>query len=216
MIILIILIFIAQCICIENTYSINLYGIKVASCKVEITDTIIYNKESIKLRYSVDSSNLMSYIFNVSNNYTTIIDKESYDILYFSKKTVQPKLRKDLQTININNKIFYNDDNYIINNDEFNIFSFLYVLSNDRNHLEYTDIIEREGKRYKYKVQNIDNNKFELFLDEINTKEQGLLKYTDIFSWALFLPNTKKIICLDKNHRIIKSCKFKKFSIFIC
>ena len=71
-------------------------------------------------------------------------------------------------------------------------------------------IIDREGKKYSGEITLINNNTYELELNELNTNNNGVIKHTDIFSWALFLPNTNKIIEFDQNREIITFCSFKK------
>ena len=49
-----IILFITSCLHANTSeYEINLYGLNVAKCKVLIEDTIVYNKESIKIKYIV-------------------------------------------------------------------------------------------------------------------------------------------------------------------
>ena len=59
-------------------------------------------------------------------------------------------------------------------------------------------IIDREGKKYSGEVTLINNNTYELELNELNPNNNGVVQHTDIFSWALFLPNTNKIIQFDQ------------------
>ena len=45
---------------------------------------------------------------------------------------------------------------------------------------------------------------------EIDNTDVGNIKNTDIFTWGLFLENTKKTIYINKMNQYIEKCKFKK------
>ena len=53
-------------------------------------------------------------------------------------------------------------------------------------------------------------DEYTLKIDELDEKEIGVIKNTDIFSWALFLPNTDKNIKINFKNNKIESCNFKK------
>ena len=123
-----IVLFIISCLHANiSEYEIDLYGLNVAKCKVQIKDTIMYNKESIKIEYIVKSTNLMKWIFNVDNYYTTIIDKNSHNILHYSKRSIQPKVNNQISTIYNSGNVSYLGTDLHINNNDYNIFSLFFI-----------------------------------------------------------------------------------------
>ena len=196
------------CYCNIDLYDIKWMGIKVAECSAEVSDTLINENFFIKLDYKVKSNLFMKFLFNVTNHYTTIIDPTNYNIIFYSKNTTQPNLSNQiLKTDYIDQKVTYPGTNYIINENEKNIFSLLYLLS-AKKISDYDNIIlDREGKKYKCQI-NIKNEEYILNISEEAKGKTGFYENTDIFSWALFLPNTDKKLKINKNK--IEYCKFKK------
>ncbi|MAM04508.1 MAG: hypothetical protein CMD06_00930 [Flavobacteriales bacterium] len=196
------------CYCNIDLYDIKWMGIKVAECSAEVSDTLINENFFIKLDYKVKSNLFMKFLFNVTNHYTTIIDPTNYNIIFYSKNTTQPNLSNQiLKTDYIDQKVAYPGTNYIINKNEKNIFSLLYLLS-AKKISDYDNIIlDREGKKYKCQI-NIKNEEYILNISEKAKGKTGFYENTDIFSWALFLPNTDKKLKINKNK--IEYCKFKK------
>jgi len=82
------------------------------------------------------------------------------------------------------------------------------MANNSKQIINKINIIEREGKYYNLTIIN-NNEGYELFLDEVNKDNSGLVKDTDIFLWGLFLPNTKKTVKVNKSG-FIEQCVFKK------
>ncbi len=196
------------CYCNIDLYDIKWMGIKVAECSAEVSDTLINENFFIKLDYKVKSNLFMKLLFNVTNHYTTIIDPTNYNIIFYSKNTTQPNLSNQiLKTDYIDQKVTYPGTNYIINKNEKNIFSLLYLLS-AKKISDYDNIIlDREGKKYKCQI-SIKNEEYILNISEKAKGKTGFYENTDIFSWALFLPNTDKKLKINKNK--IEYCKFKK------
>ena len=196
------------CYCNIDLYDIKWMGVKVAECSAEVSDTLINENFFIKLDYKVKSNLFMKLLFNVTNHYTTIIDPTNYNIIFYSKNTTQPNLSNQiLKTDYIDQKVTYPGTNYIINKNEKNIFSLLYLLS-AKKISDYDNIIlDREGKKYKCQI-SIKNEEYILNISEKAKEKTGFYENTDIFSWALFLPNTDKKLKINKNK--IEYCKFKK------
>tara|TARA_B100000029_G_scaffold507106_1_gene591112 strand:- start:159 stop:839 length:681 start_codon:yes stop_codon:yes gene_type:complete len=193
----------------KNEYEIKLYGFNVAKCEVYISDTLYNSKECTKIEYKVKSINFMDIFFNIKNYYLTIIDNQDFSIKYYQKNTIQPKIHNILETKELNNRIFYSDNEYEIFKNEYNIFSFLYGLSSGRiTNSNKSFIIDREGKKYNAIISVIGAD-YKLTTDEITSKS-GVIEHTDIFSWGLFLPNTEKIIRFNRENNIIESCQFQK------
>ena len=69
-----------------------------------------------------------------------------------------------------------------------NIFTLLYLISNKDKKINKIKNLEREGKYYNLEILR-ENQVYKLFINEFNDNK-GLIEHTDIFLWALFLPNT--------------------------
>ena len=96
------------CYCNTDIYDIKWMGIKVAECSAEVSDTLINENFFIKLDYKVKSNSFMKLLFNVTNHYTTIIDPANYNIIFYSKNTIQPNLSNQiLKTDYIDQKVTY-------------------------------------------------------------------------------------------------------------
>ena len=190
-------------------YKIKFFGIYVADCKVNISDTTVYNTDAIRLDYKVRTKPFIDNFFNIDNYYTIIIDKNKYNTLFYKKKTIQPHVVNYVETEIVDNKIKYKNSNIYLGKEDFNIFSILYLISNNKK--EFMDSIgqiEREGKYYDFSFLN-ENNSYELILNDKNIEDKGLIEHTDIFLWGLFLPNTNNSILVnDKGY--IQECRFKK------
>ncbi len=190
-------------------YRIKFLGIYVADCEIDISDTTIYNIEGIKLNYKIRTKPFINNFFNVNNYYTIIIDKNKYNTLLYKKKTVQPKIINYIETEFVNNKIKYNDSNIYLNEDDFNIFSILYLIANNEKEIiSSIKQIEREGKYYAFSFLN-ENNSYELILNEKNNQDKGLIEHTDIFLWGIFLPNTSNSVIVN-DLGYIEKCTFKR------
>ena len=201
---------IVMCEIPKTEYNINLYGVPVAKCIVTTLDTVINNRNFVKLKYQVNSVKIMNLFYSVKNTYITIVDKDNYKIKFFSKKTSQPNIINKISTIESNSQIFYDGKKYKILKDEYNIFSLLQKISeNNFNDINNPFTIDREGKKYKGKLKK-SKGYYELFLEEKDINDYGLIKNTDIFSWALFIPGTSKKIYYDKENKTIQSYEFKK------
>ena len=59
------------------------------------------------------------------------------------------------------------------------------------------NLLEREGKFYSYSVAK-NEGKYELNISSIDDDE-GLIKNTDIFTWAIFKENVKRYIHINDN-----------------
>lgn len=190
-------------------YKIKFFGIYVANCKIEMSDTTIYNTDAIRLNYKVKTKPFIDNFFNIDNYYTIIIDKNKYNTLLYKKKTVQPNVVNYIETEFVNNNIKYKDSNTYLGREDFNIFSILYLISNNKKEvMNSISQIEREGKYYDFSFLS-ENNSYELILNEKNIEDKGLIEHTDIFLWGLFLPNTNNSILVN-DLGYIEECKFKR------
>ena len=193
----------------KYNYKIKFFGIGVAKCNVAYSDTVLYNKQFKKIEYKVMTNDFINNFFKVDNKYIIILD-QNYNTVYYKKDTLQPKLKNKIETEYSNGSLRYKNSNIIINKNNLNIFSVLYMIYNqDFDALSKVTIVEREGKYYNFNSK-IDKGKIDIFLDEIDEKNHGLIKHTDIFTWGLFLDKTKKTIIYNHNKKYIEKCIFKK------
>ena len=193
----------------KYNYKIKFFGIGVAKCNVAYSDTVLYNKQFKKIEYKVMTNDFINNFFKVDNKYIIILD-QNYNTVYYKKDTLQPKLKNKIETEYSNGSLRYKNSNIIINKNNVNIFSVLYMIYNqDFDALSKVTIVEREGKYYNFNSK-IDKGKIDIFLDEIDEKNHGLIKHTDIFTWGLFLDKTKKTIIYNHNKKYIEKCIFKK------
>ena len=187
-------------------YEIKSFGIKVAKCDIAISDTIYNNESSILLEYSVSTLNIFNRLFPINNKYTIIINSNN-STTYFKKYTTQPQITNSIETKIIDGKVYYSDSNYYIPPNTLNIFSLLYLLMKnpDKINSDNNAILEREGKMYSYSIINKDKE-YILNLFAMDDDE-GLIKYTDIFTWAIFKDDVKRHIYINDNR--IDKCVVK-------
>ena len=187
-------------------YRIKSFGIPVAECTMAIKDTIYNNEKSTYINVIVNTLNLFDRLYPVNNKYSIIINKEN-STTYFEKYTIQPKIINSIETEIKDDKVLYKDSDYLIPPNTLNIFSLLYVLMNKPDQINFNDenLLEREGKFYSYSVVG-NREKYELNISSINDDE-GLIKNTDIFTWAIFKKNVKRYIYINDNR--IDKCVVK-------
>ena len=191
-------------------YKIQLYGITVANCRVAYSDTILNNQDAIKVQYYVETNKIIDKIFRVNNNYTLVLDKDSYNQLYYKKNTLQPGIINNIETEIIDKNIKYKNSNIIINRFDKNIFSILSIIhNNDLNKLSDIKLVEREGKYYHFKYNLIAANMIQIDLNEVNVMNKGLIEHTDIFLWGLFKEKSNNTIIFNREKKYINKCIFK-------
>lgn len=197
-------------LCNEFNYKINMFGINMADCKVVYSDTVLNNQDALKVQYSVKTNQLINRIFKVNNEYTIILNRNTYNQLYYKKNTYQPNITNTIETEIIDDSIKYKNSNIIISPSDKNIFSILSIIQNNElSKLSEIDVIEREGKYYHFNYNLLTDNKISIEFSELNVMNKGLIKHTDIFLWGLFKDNSQNIIILDQNKNHIEQCIFQ-------
>ena len=183
-------------------YKIKSFGIQVAECTIAIKDTIYNNENSILLNFTVNTLNIFDQLYPINNKYSIIIN-DKYNTTYFKKYTVQPQIINSIETEIREDVIYYVDSNYSIPSNTLNIFSLLYLLMKNPDQINFNtnNLLEREGKIYSYLVLN-NGEKYKLEILSIDD-DPGLIKNTDIFTWAIFKQNVNRYIYI-KNNRINK------------
>lgn len=193
-------------------YSVSFYKIPMASVSLEFETKNLNTENEVALKFETKTNKFASSIFKVDNIYKTLIKKDSYDILSFSKKTSQPGLYNNLKTYLLNDKTIYENSNIEIPKNYFNIFSLLYYLSITPFDLVNSSIkLEREGLLYicnidKYETKN--ENIYSLDFEIINNNNKPIIENTDMFTWAIFKEGSLKEIRVDKVLKEINSCQF--------
>ena len=191
-------------------YKIKLYGITVANCSVTYSDTILNKKDAMKIQYSVKTNKIINRVFKINNDYTIILDSDSYNQLYYKKNTFQPGTINNIETEIIEEKIKYKNSNITINHSDKNIFSILSIIhNNDLNKLSDIELVEREGKYYHFKYNLVDENKIKIDLSEVNVMNKGLIEHTDIFLWGLFREKSNNTIIFNQDKKYIDECIFE-------
>ena len=210
---------------LDTEYKIKYFGLNAALCKSSYIDTtiIVPLKDNMnyvekikctKIVYEVKSTGFFDKIFPINNTYVTIVD-DNYNMIYYSKKTSQPKLDNSLNTIPIeyniykDRKLYYAESNLTVPIDVINIFTLLYLIEKNPKYLLSKDeiILEKEGKLYNCQII-LSDNQYELIFEEVNSNI-GALKYTDIFTWGIFIDNSKRIIYTNQESGNIEKSLFK-------
>ncbi len=193
-------------------YSVSLYQIPMANVILEYEIQNINEKNKVTLKFETQTNKFASRFYKVNNTYETLINKDSYDILQFSKKTSQPGLYNDLKTYFSDDKTLYENSNIEIPKNYFNIFSLLFYLSITPYDLVNSSVkLEREGLFYicnidKYETKN--ENIYNLYFEKIDNNNRPIIENTDMFTWAIFKDDSSKEIRVDKKLKEINSCKF--------
>ena len=176
-------------------------------------DTIYNNIEAVKIHFSTKTNKLISKLFPIDNQYTTIINKKDNSLLSFQKITKQPDLINIITTYENNGEIFYNN-NKIINNKMPNIFCLFYMIQNNLIDNNKSLLIEREGITFKLDIdKNIKKDLHIYYINNMtehkNEYNEPVYKNTDIFTWAVFKPSAKRKIIVDTNKNTILKCEFQ-------
>ena len=198
----------------EFNYKIKYFGIHVADCSISSSDTLLNNTNIKNIVFDVKPKPFFDFFFPVNNRYSILLNKENR-ILSFTKNTNQPKIKNFLKTEIINDKVFYNDSDFEILPNYYNIFSVLYIIMSGGMLPEYF-IIEREGLIYNSSI-NLDEEKMMYILDlkKIEGDNYAIIHDTDIFTWAVFMENAQRKIFINSKTKIIERCVFSKGLIAI-
>ena len=192
-----------------NNYEIKFYSVPVAEAEITRSDTTYNGRPGTVITFTAISNKFTNFIFPVDNYYRMVIDNDTYNILDFQKRTYQPNVTNTLSTTRINETIFYKGTRIDIPSGVFNIFTLLdYISFNDYSNLINNNfILEREGILYDARLVN-DSDYLLLDINKRNN-ELGAIEFTDIFTWAVFKDNGKRMIWIDKDNNYVKRCVFK-------
>ena len=156
----------------------------------------------------------MENFSRIINNKKSIILNENNRILSFIKNTSQPKVENFLKTKIINNRVVYDNHDFEILPNYYNIFSVLYIIMSG-GVLPKDFTIEREWLLYNSSIQ-FKEDKAMYILDLKEKKGYNpMIVHTDIFTWAVFLEGAQRKIFIDKKTKMIERCVFSKGLTFI-
>ena len=138
----------------------------------------------------------------VRNNKYSIILNENNRILSFIKNTSQPKVENFLKTKIINNRVVYDNHDFEILPNYYNIFSVLYIIISG-DILPEDFIIEREGLIYNSSIYFDENQEMYILSLKKVDGYYPIITHTDIFTWGVFLDNADRKIIVDITKKII-------------
>ena len=103
-------------------YKIKYFGIYAADCTIDIKDTLYSNQNVKRISFIVKTKPLFNFLFPVNNIYSIILNEDNR-ILSFKKNTSQPQVTNSLYTVIRDDKVFYDNSNFEILPNYYNILS---------------------------------------------------------------------------------------------
>jgi len=193
-------------------YQVEFMGINVAKVTMAYRDTVFASYPATIVEFSAYTESLSSFFYPIDNHYEIIHSTDTHQILSFKKITTQPGLHNELFTDLKNNLPYYHNSQISIPNDAITLFTLFYLIAYDLLNSENL-IIEREGLTYEaslLKLQNENNlHKYKLDLIVSSLRDDiGILKHTDLFTWAAFKKNAHRTIWVNKLEQRIEKCNF--------
>tara|TARA_B100001029_G_C15007447_1_gene422012 strand:+ start:121 stop:801 length:681 start_codon:yes stop_codon:yes gene_type:complete len=193
-------------------FMVSFMGLDAAKVSISVKESFLKSKTVKSIIYETKTISSAKTFFPIDNYYKTIINPDFSQILYFEKSTSQPWLKNNLKTIVNQDNIYYSDSKIEILKGYHNIFTLLELV----NHFKVKDLInkqfyiDREGQRYTASFINgkLNNDYVELFLniDLIEDDINPVLNSTDIFTWAVFREDAKRLLRI-KDGKLIY-CEF--------
>tara|TARA_B100000427_G_scaffold264857_1_gene229978 strand:+ start:224 stop:904 length:681 start_codon:yes stop_codon:yes gene_type:complete len=189
-------------------YKIKYFGIYAADCTIDIKDTLYSNQNVKRISFIVKTKPLFNFLFPVNNIYSIILNEDNR-ILSFKKNTSQPQVTNSLYTVIRDDKVFYDNSNFEILPNYYNIFSILYIMISKRE-IPDNCIIEREGLLYDLSINFNENKSMYVLNLENKNNSVPIIEDTDMFTWALFMDNCKRKIFVNPETALIEKCVFSK------
>tara|TARA_B100000029_G_C17079994_1_gene780161 strand:- start:27 stop:653 length:627 start_codon:yes stop_codon:yes gene_type:complete len=193
-------------------------GLPAAEVKIEVSDTIFLGAPAKIIKYNTHTISFIHSFFAVDNEYKTITSPDYKKILSFSKETHHPGLDDTLSAIlNINtNLLEYVHTSKKINSEIFNVFSLFHYLQDTTSKIESklsNLVIDKEGSLFKGHLSLESENSREKIVDlnlhKLN-EPTPINRKTDIFTWAVFLENSKRKLIFNKRTGVLEKCIFSK------
>jgi len=177
-------------------------------------DTMYHDISAKKIIFSASTSDITSAFYSVDNYYEVIVNKETFQILSFYKKTSQPNLENLISTEYSNGIVKYSNSDIVIPQNAFNIFTLLsYLTSQNIQSIKNGFEIESEGELYTANLveskHDMNTMHYEVLLDEKQCDScKPVVENTDVFTWILFKSKTKRHIWIDTINKQIDKCVF--------
>ena len=206
------------CLSQKYEYDITYMGLPAAEVKIEVSDTIFLGAPAKIIKYNTHTISFIHSFFAVDNEYKTITSPDYKKILSFSKETHHPGLDDTLSAIlNINtNLLEYVHTSKKINSEIFNVFSLFHYLQDTTSKIESklsNLVIDKEGSLFKGHLSLESENSREKIVDlnlhKLN-EPTPINRKTDIFTWAVFLENSKRKLIFNKRTGVLEKCIFSK------
>jgi len=193
-------------------YQIKLMGINVAKVTMAHRDTIFANLPATIVEFTATTEAISNFIYPVDNHYKIIHSVNTHQVLSFKKTTIQPGLNNELFTEFNQGVPFYHNSQIAIPKKAITLFTLFHILAHNSLRIQPL-IIEREGLLYDGVLNKINSNteldKYTLNLSKnINSESMKLIEHTDIFTWAVFKENAKRVIWVNADKERIEKCKF--------
>ena len=188
-------------------------GIGAAKVEMSKLDTIFNNAEAFKIGYTAKTYAFTDMFFSVDNSYSNIINKETLQVLSFSKNTTQPGVTNILRTFFIDGEAQYLETGTIIPNNAFTIFTLLDYLAIYKPLRPKMLLLECEGLLYNANIipYNQKNKliKYQLDLNlQAHSNRNKLVEHSDIFTWAIFKEGAERYIWVNSEKNRVESCEF--------
>ena len=192
----------------EFNYKIKYFGIHTANCTISSSDTLLNEENVKKIIFNVKTKPFFDFFFPIDNKYSIILNRENR-ILSFTKNTNQPRVKNLLKTKIINDRVLYNNSDFEILPNYYNIFSVLYIVMSG-GILPENFIIEREGLIYNSSIYFDDSKGMYILNLKKENDSHPIINHTDIFTWAVFMENAQRRIFINSQTKEIEKCVFSK------
>jgi hypothetical protein len=195
-------------------FDVTMLGVKIANVTMAQRDTMYHDISAKKIIFSASTSDITSAFYSVDNYYEVIVNKETFQILSFYKKTSQPNLENLISTEYSNGIVKYSNSDIVIPQNAFNIFTLLsYLTSQNIQSIKNGFEIESEGELYTANLveskHDMNTMHYEVLLDEKQCDScKPVVENTDVFTWILFKSKTKRHIWIDTINKQIDKCVF--------
>ena len=90
----------------EYQYEVSIFGVYCADIKINYRDTIFNNQNSIIIDYETKTKKEFEYFFFIDNKYTSIINKNNFNMLDYNKITAQPNIINSIKTYYRNDSLY--------------------------------------------------------------------------------------------------------------
>ncbi len=195
-------------------FQVSVWGVHVADVSLSKRDTLFHEQACLQINLRAETVGMSSTLYPVQNQYSLIVDAETYGLRYFTKNTSQPGIVNILETTASDLGICYTNTTVCLPDSALTIFSLLVYLAENQPQSLHSSVLEREGLFYTADVEIINEDdsviNYNLQIDLNSHQAFGaVLKDTDIFSWAVFKPGAKRLIQIDRKKHRIRSCEFQ-------